>query len=96
MDGEACHRISDFDRLPPFLISLPSASDLWMFVSSAGGLTCGRADADGALFPYETVDKLHDAHHTTGPVTVLRVTRAGTHTVRWEPFLAERADDGVI
>ena len=96
MDGEACHRISDFDRLPPFLISLPSASDLWMFVSSAGGLTCGRVDADGALFPYETVDKLHDAHHTTGPVTVLRVTRAGTHTVRWEPFLAERAADGVI
>ncbi|MFM8560371.1 MAG: hypothetical protein ACKOC6_12410, partial [bacterium] len=44
-DGEAWHRIHDFDRMPPFLISLPSASDLWMFVSSATGLSCGRVDA---------------------------------------------------
>ncbi len=96
LDGDAWHRIHDFDRLPPFLISLPSASDLWMFVSSGGGLTCGRVDADGALFPYETVDKLHDAHHHTGPVSVLRVTRPDGTVVRWEPFLAERAEDGVI
>ena len=53
LEGDVWHRIHDFDRLPPFLISLPSASDLWMFVSSASGLTCGRVDADGALFPYE-------------------------------------------
>lgn len=96
VEGEAWHRIHDFDRLPPFLISLPSASDLWMFVSSATGLTCGRVDADGALFPYETVDRLHESHAHTGPVSVLRVERADGTTVRWEPFLAERAGDGVI
>ncbi len=96
VEGEAWHRIPDFDRLPPFLISLPSASDLWMFVSSAGGLTCGRVDADGALFPYETVDRLHESHAHTGPVTVLRVERADGTSVRWEPFLAERGEDGVI
>ena len=95
-DGESWHRIHDFDRMPPFLISLPSASDLWMFVSSGGGLTAGRVDADGALFPYETVDKLHDAHHHTGPVSVLRVQRPDGTEVRWEPFLAERDAEGVV
>ena len=34
--------------LPPFLMTLPSDTDLWMFVSSRGGLTAGRADAASA------------------------------------------------
>jgi hypothetical protein len=89
LDGEPCYRISAYDRLPPFLVSVASDTDLWMFVSSAGGLTAGRRDADGALFPYETVDRLHDGHHHTGPITLLRVRRAGGPTALWQPF-AER------
>ncbi|MBI5168389.1 MAG: hypothetical protein HZA61_02775 [Candidatus Eisenbacteria bacterium] len=84
--GQEFLRITDFDRLPPFLMSIPSDTDLWMFVSSAGGLTAGRADADGALFPYVTVDQLHDAHHHTGPVTLFRVRRDDGAIVAWEPF----------
>ena len=86
LDGEDYHRIHAFDRMPPFLMNLPTDTDLWMFISSAGGLTAGRRDPDGALFPSETVDRLHDAHHHTGPVTLVRVHRAGRPRAVWEPF----------
>lgn len=93
-EGQQYLRIAGFDRLPPFLMSIPSDTDLWMYVSSAGGLTAGRTDADGSLFPYVTVDQLHDAHHHTGPVTLLRVRRDGRPEVLWEPF-APGAGPGV-
>ena len=93
LDGEAYYRISACDRMPPFLMSVASDSDLWMFVTSGGGLTAGRRDADGALFPYETVDKLHDGHHHTGPVTLLRVRRARGSGIAWEPLSAHSAED---
>ncbi|HEU4334503.1 MAG TPA: hypothetical protein VFT32_08425 [Candidatus Eisenbacteria bacterium] len=91
LDGETYYRIAAFDRLPPFLISLASDSDLWFFIASGGGLTAGRRDPDGALFPYETVDRLHDGHHHTGPITLLRVVGPGGDEVLWEPF---REDGG--
>ena len=95
-DGEACYRIAGYHRMPPFLMSLASDTDLWMFVTSGGGLTAGRVDADGALFPYLTVDQLHDAHHHTGPVTLIRVRRDGAGPVLWEPFTAAGDDDPAI
>ena len=73
LDGEDYYRIASFHRLPPFLMSLASDTDLWMFIASGGGLTAGRVDADGSLFPYQTVDQLHDAHHHTGPFTLIRI-----------------------
>ena len=36
LDGEAYYRISASDRMPPFLMSLASDTDLWMFITSAG------------------------------------------------------------
>ncbi|OGF14517.1 MAG: hypothetical protein A2W00_04875 [Candidatus Eisenbacteria bacterium RBG_16_71_46] len=93
LEGETCYRIAAYHRMRPFLMSIASDTDLWMFVTSGGGLTAGRRDPDGALFPYETVDKLHDAHHHTGPITLLRVAGADGHTVLWEPFSAAGADD---
>jgi len=92
VDGEEFYRISAYHRLPPFLMSITNDADLWMFISSGGGLTAGRIDAEGSLFPYETVDKLHDAHHHTGPVTLLRVQRPTGRDVLWEPF-SERAPE---
>jgi hypothetical protein len=85
LSGQRFHRIRHVDAMPPFLMSLLGASDLWMFVSSSGGLTAGRVDPDTALFPYTTEDKLNDARQYTGPTTVLHVRRAG-HTSLWEPF----------
>ena len=86
LGGESHYRIDGVDALPPFLISLISASDHWLFVSSAGGLTAGRRDARGALFPYTTDDRVHDASGRRGPRTILRVHRDGRVHL-WEPFL---------
>ena len=86
LDGEPYSLISAVDALPPFLMNIPTDTDLWMFISSNGGLTAGRHDPDGALFPYETVDKLHDATHHTGPITLLRWHRGNDVPRLWEPL----------
>ena len=83
--GEKFYRVSDYDRMPPFLMSVVSSSDHWMFVSSAGGMTCGRENPDGALLPYDTDDKIHDAAAHTGPMACLLVEKAG-RTCLWKPF----------
>ena len=85
LDGQRFYRIRNVDAMPPFLMSIVSASDLWMFLSSNGGLTAGRVDADASLFPYVTVDKIFESAEHTGPKTVLLVTR-GTRRWLWEPF----------
>jgi hypothetical protein len=84
-EGEPYYCITDFDEMLPFFMTVVSGWDHWMFVSSTGGLTCGRRDPDNALFPYATDDKIHDAHATTGPVTMMRVDRDG-RTCLWQPF----------
>ena len=96
LDGEDAYRIEGVDRLPPFLMNIASDSDLWMFVTSRGGLTAGRTDPDGALFPYETADKLNDAHHHTGPITLLRVRRGPGAERLWQPFSPQGADDAGV
>lgn len=83
--GERFYRIVNYDAMPPFLMSLVSDSDLWMFVSSTGALTAGRRDPDHALFPYYTDDRIHDSQDQTGGKTILLVTRGGRKTL-WEPF----------
>jgi len=85
LPDERTHRIRHVDAMPPFLMSVVGASDLWMFVTSSGGLTAGRVDADAALFPYVTVDRLIESAEHTGPKTLLRVTRGGRRSL-WEPF----------
>lgn len=83
--GTRCYRISNVHRLPPFFINLVSPTDLWMFVASNGALTAGRRDAECALFPYQTVDRIYDSAGQIGPTTLLGVpTPAGE--VMWEPF----------
>jgi len=85
LSGERFHRIRHVDGMPPFLMSLVGASDLWMFVASNGGLTAGRVDADAAVFPYTTSDRLMESTEHTGPKTLLWVTR-GDRRALWEPF----------
>lgn len=83
--GGRYYRIADVGRLAPFFMNVVSASDLWLFLTSNGGLTAGRVNAEGALFPYCTVDRLYDAAGLTGPFTAVRAEHAG-RTVLWEPF----------
>ncbi len=71
--------------MPPFFINLVSSTDRWMFVASNGALTAGRRDAECALFPYQTVDRIYDSAGQIGPVTLLGVdTPEGE--VMWQPW----------
>ena len=85
------YRIDGVEEMAPFLMSVVSETDLWMFVSSTGALTAGRVDPDHALFPYETDDRLHRAAAITGPVTVIARSVAGVRQV-WQPFGRQLAD----
>jgi hypothetical protein len=91
VSGERWYAIHNADRMAPFFVSVISNVDHWLFVSSAGGLTAGRVSPDTALFPYITVDKIHDAALYTGPRTLLRAG-AGAEAQYWEPF--NREHDG--
>jgi len=85
--------IEDAASMAPFFMAIVSGGDRWMYVASTGGLTAGRRDPDGALFPYETDDRLCAADGTVGPRTIAWIERSGGKAARWEPFL--RAADGM-
>ncbi len=85
IDGERFYCIENYNHMQPFFISLASDTDLWMYISSTGGLTCGRRNPEQVLFPYYTDDKITESYEQTGPKTILRVhTAQGTKL--WEPF----------
>ena len=86
--GERFYRLAHYDAMPPFFMSIVSDSDHWLFISSNGGLTAGRKNADQALFPYYPEDRIHDSCEHTGSKTLLRV-REGGQEVLWEPFVGQ-------
>jgi hypothetical protein len=86
--GERYYVIHNVDKIAPFFISVISDSDHWLFVSSTGGLTAGRVSPETSLFPYVTVDKIHDNAVHTGSKTLLHVNVDGRH-YEWEPFNME-------
>lgn len=85
MLGEPYYKIQHYDAMPPFFMSIVSDTDHWLFIASTGGLAAGRINADNALFPYYTEDKITENSENTGAKTILRVTR-GAQTWLWEPF----------
>ena len=85
INGERFYKIENMDRMPAFFMSIVSDSDHWIFISSKGSLTAGRKNAENALFPYYTVDKIHDSHEITGSKTIILVKRKGKRFL-WEPF----------
>jgi hypothetical protein len=85
LEGEYFFKIAESDKLRPFFMSIVSDSNHWMFISSNGGLSAGRKNAEYALFPYYTDDKITESAEITGSKTILRVELEGeTHI--WEPF----------
>jgi len=86
--GERYYVIHNVDKIAPFFISVISDSDHWLFASSTGALTAGRVSPETALFPYVTVDKIHDSAVHTGSKTLLRVNKDGMY-FEWEPFNME-------
>jgi hypothetical protein len=85
IDNESYFRISNSDEMRPFFMSIVSDSDHWMFIASNGGLTAGRKNAEYAIFPYYTDDKITESADSTGSKTIFRFERNG-ETVIWEPF----------
>lgn len=85
--GEAFYQIENYDRMRPFFMTVVSNADHWMFISSNGGLTAGRRDANLALFPYYTDDKIRDMAEVTGSKTLMQVRQRGK-VFLWEPFSA--------
>ena len=77
IDGQRFYEIANYDQMQPFFISLASDTDLWMYLASTGGLTCGRRSPGEALFPYYTDDKITENYETTGPRTIIN---------DWKPF----------
>ena len=83
--GERYYMIKNVDKMSPFFISVVSNSDHWLFISSNGGMTAGRVSPEKALFPYITVDKIHESTSHTGSKTLIRLSNG----VIWEPFNQE-------
>jgi hypothetical protein len=83
--GDTFYKIRHYDAMPPFFMSIVSAANHWLFISSTGGLSAGRTNAEHALFPYYTEDKLAENSENTGSKTIFRVTRSA-QTWLWEPF----------
>ncbi len=85
LEGGSFYQIANYDRMRPFFMSIVSGADHWMFISSTGALTAGRRNADLALFPYYTDDKIHDSAEITGSKTLIIVEKPGRSHL-WEPF----------
>ncbi len=83
--GETYFKIANSDAMRPFFMSIVSDSNHWMFIASNGGLTAGRKNAEYALFPYYTDDKITESADITGSKTILLVHKDDGVQV-WEPF----------
>lgn len=92
LDGERYYKISHVDQMNPFFISVVSASDHWLFISSTGSLSAGRIRPENALFPYKSVDHIHENAENTGSKTIIKVA-SGQGVAMWEPF--NRHHDGL-
>ncbi len=85
IEGLPYFKISHIDSMRPFLMTLVSPSNHWMYISSNGGLSAGRKDADGSIFPYYTDDKITESAEITGSKTIFRIKRENKVQL-WEPF----------
>lgn len=85
LHGEIFFKIEQVEHMRPFFMTIVSDSDHWLFVSSNGGVSCGRKNAEFALFPYYTDDKITESAEHTGCKTLIRIKKDG-QTVLWEPF----------
>lgn len=87
------YQIENCDQMQPFFISVASDTDLWMYISSTGGLTCGRRNPEQVLFPYYTDDKITENYEHTGAKTMVRMLHSEAcgnvdwaKMPVWEPF----------
>ena len=85
LEGEKYYKIANHDVMRPFFMSIVSDSNHWLFISSNGGLTAGRKNAEFALFHYYTDDKITEFADVTGSKTIFQI-RFDDKALVWEPF----------
>ena len=85
LEGEKYYKIENHDKMRPFFMSIVSDSNHWLFISSNGGLTAGRKNAEFALFPYYTDDKITEFADITGSKSIFQIHLEDKVLV-WEPF----------
>lgn len=85
IENESYFKIGNYDSMRPFFMSIVSDSNHWMFISSNGGLTAGRKNAEFSLFPYYTDDKITESAEISGSKSIFRVHKDATVCI-WEPF----------
>lgn len=85
LDDDRYARISRVDGMPPFLMSVVSDSDVWLYVASNGAFTAGRRDPDHSIFPSVTADKILRDPGSGGARTAFLVSR-GNAVELWEPW----------
>ncbi len=88
IEDEKFYKINNYDNMAEFFMTIVSDSDHWLFISSNGSISAGRKNRDNALFPYYTVDKIHDYCGITGSKTILKVEK-DKKIYLWEPFSKE-------
>ncbi len=79
------YKISNYNHMNPFFMSIVSHADLWMFIWSNGALSAGRKNPDNALFPYYTDDKIKDSSENTGSKSIFLI-ETDEKQFLWEPF----------
>ena len=84
-DGQTWYKIANVDSIPPFFMTITSSSDAWNFIWSNGALSAGRKEANRAIFPYYTADKILDLKNTSGSFSAVKV-KGKDGTSLWEPF----------
>jgi hypothetical protein len=85
LEGEKYYKIENHDKMRPFFMSIVSDSNHWLFISSNGGLTAGRKNAEFPLFPYYTDDKITEFADITGSKSIFQI-RCEDKVLVWEPF----------
>jgi len=72
-------------------MSIVSHSNYWMFISTNGGLSARRKNAEFALFPYNTDDKISEFADITMSKSIFQI-QWKNQIYFWEPF-SERYND---
>lgn len=85
INGEQFYKIENHNHMRPFFMSVVSDSNHWLFISSNGGLSAGRKNAEFALFPYYTDDKITEMYDQTGSKTIVCLDTSEGQKM-WEPF----------
>jgi hypothetical protein len=83
--GEQFVGIRKINHMPPFLMSVVSNGNLWLFAGSNAPFIAGRGDADHALFPYRTADKILSQPGGSGARSIFLVERDNGFAL-WEPW----------